>query len=70
MGTQETKIIVNALKLIPALIDGGILVRDAYLKLVEALENGVTPEELDAAIAQAKSSLQILIENTEPEANQ
>ena len=67
MDDKKYELMINALKLVPAIIQGISGAVELYNKLMQALEGGITDEEWAAAITERNRVLDELIAKTAPE---
>lgn len=61
---QKVDIIVNILPLIPAVVKGIQEATELYNRMIQALRDGITPDELNSAINERDAVLERIIEKT------
>lgn len=61
---QKVEVIVNILPLIPAVVKGIQEATELYNRMIQALKDGITTEELNAAINERDAVLERIIEKT------
>lgn len=61
---KKINIIINILPLIPAVVKGVQDATELYNRMIQALKDGITPEEMESAINERDAVLQRIVDKT------